>query len=170
MSFQTTHVTSEFHRVCQKWFPSLWYIQSKPCSNLASWLALCPNGLKRASTWASSPRSTIGPFQNDFWAYGMFGANRAPILHQQQHCLKMDQNEIRHDPRHLGVLLVASKMISKPLECSVQTMHWSCVKVSTIPKRTKTSFYWASSPRCTIRCVQNDLWAYGKFGTNREPV
>ena len=30
----------------------------------------------------TSPRSSIGCIQNDFRAYGTFGANRAPILHQ----------------------------------------------------------------------------------------
>jgi hypothetical protein len=43
---------------------------------------LSPNRLKWASTWAPWPRNTIGCIQNDFWAYGMFGANDAPILHQ----------------------------------------------------------------------------------------
>jgi hypothetical protein len=32
--------------------------------------------------WPTSPRSSIGCFQNDFWAYGMFGTNSAPILCQ----------------------------------------------------------------------------------------
>jgi hypothetical protein len=68
-------------RCVQKWFLSLWYVQRTPCTYLASRLALSPNGHNRASTWASSPRNTIGCVKNDFWAYGMFGANRAPILH-----------------------------------------------------------------------------------------
>jgi hypothetical protein len=42
--FQMTHVTLEFHRVRQKQFSSLWYVQSKPCTYLASRLALSPNG------------------------------------------------------------------------------------------------------------------------------
>jgi hypothetical protein len=41
---------------------SLWYVQRKPCTYLASRLALSPNGPKWASTWASSPRSTIRSF------------------------------------------------------------------------------------------------------------
>jgi hypothetical protein len=61
------------------------------------------NELKQASTWASSPRGTIGCVQNDFWAYGMFSTNHARILHRHQHYLQMDQNDIPHDPRHLGV-------------------------------------------------------------------
>jgi hypothetical protein len=58
---------------------------------------------ERASTWASSTRSTIGCVQNDFWAYGTFGANRAPILHQLLHHLRTDRFEIPHDPCHLEV-------------------------------------------------------------------
>ena len=45
-------------------------------------ITLSSNWLKRASTWASSPSSTIGCIQNDLCAYGTFGANRAPILCQ----------------------------------------------------------------------------------------
>jgi hypothetical protein len=69
------------------------------------------NELNQASTWASSPRSIIRCVQNDFWAYGIFSTNHAPILHQHQHYLQMDQNEIRHDPRHLGVPSGVSKTI-----------------------------------------------------------
>ena len=49
-------------------------------------------------------------------------------------------NEIPYDPRHLGVQLAASKTISKPMVRSAQTVHRSCVKISTISKRTETSF------------------------------
>jgi hypothetical protein len=128
------------------------------------------NELTQASTWASSPRSTIGCVQNDFWAYGMFGTNRAPILHRHQQYLQMDQNEILHDPCHLGVPSGASKTISKPLVCSVQTTHLSCVKISTISNEMNQASTWASSPRSTIGCVQNDFWAYGMFSTNHAPI
>ena len=43
-------------------------------------LTLFPNGQKWDSTWPTSPRSSIGCVQNDFRAYGMLDANRAPIL------------------------------------------------------------------------------------------
>jgi hypothetical protein len=77
---------------------SRWYIWPKQRTFLASRLPLSSNGLKQASTWASSPRSIIGWVQNDFWAYGMFSANRAPILHRHKYCLQTDQNKIPHDP------------------------------------------------------------------------
>jgi hypothetical protein len=69
-----------------------------------------------------------------------FGANRAPILHRQQRCLQMDQNEIPQDPCHLGVSSGASKTIFQPIVCSVQIVPLSCVKISTISKWTEMSF------------------------------
>jgi hypothetical protein len=125
--FYMTHITLEFHWVRPKWFLRLRYVWHKPYTYVESRLALYPNGPKRASIWASSPRSTIrcvqmtyeamvhlsrmctyltlkltlspnepkrasiwtsSPrstiqcIQNNFWAYGTFGANRAPIMHQ----------------------------------------------------------------------------------------
>jgi hypothetical protein len=41
-----------------------------------------PNWPKRDSTWPTSLRTTIWCVQNDFSAYGTFGANCTPILHQ----------------------------------------------------------------------------------------
>jgi hypothetical protein len=55
----------------------------------------------------------------------------------------MEQNEILHDLRHLGVLLGASKLISEPMIRSVQTVHLSCVKISTIAKRIETRYHMA---------------------------
>jgi hypothetical protein len=129
-----TNVTEEIHRVCPKWFLSLWYIRHKPCTYLVPRLALCPNRPKRASTCASSPRSTIRGIQNDFRAYGTFDANRASILHWRYHYLQMDSNEIPRDQCHIGDPSGASKTISDPMLCSAQTMHLSCVKISTISK------------------------------------
>jgi hypothetical protein len=68
--FHMTNVTEEIHRVCSKQFLSLWYVRRKPCTYLASRLALSPNRPKRASTWASSPRTAIGCIQDDFQVYG----------------------------------------------------------------------------------------------------
>jgi hypothetical protein len=96
-----------------------------------------------ASTWASSPKSTIGCVQNDFYAYGMFGANRAPVLQRHKQYLQTEQNKIPHDAGHLGVSSGASKMISEDVVCSAQTVHLSCVKISSISERTELSFPWA---------------------------
>jgi hypothetical protein len=53
----------------------------------------------------------------------------------------MDRNKILHDPRHLGVPSDASKIISELTACSAQTVHLSWIKISTLSKRTETSFY-----------------------------
>jgi hypothetical protein len=72
MRFHMTHVTWVFYQVCPKWFWSLWYAGSKPCTYLAPILTLSLNGPKWDSTWPTSPRCSIGSVQNDFWACGMF--------------------------------------------------------------------------------------------------
>jgi hypothetical protein len=120
---------------------SLWYTLCKSWTYLVSWLALSPNGLNQASTWASSPRRTIECPQNDFWAYVMFGANRAPNWHQHRHYPQTDWNNIPHDPRHHGVPSGASKIISEAMVRLAQIVHLSCVKISTISKRTEWSFH-----------------------------
>jgi hypothetical protein len=129
-------------------------------------ISIISNELTQASTWASSPRSTIGCVQNDFRAYGMFSTIHAPILHRHQHYLQMDQNKILHDPCHLGVPSGASKAISKNLVCSSQTMHQSCVEIGTISNELNQASTWALSPMSTIGCIQNNFWAYGMFSTN----
>jgi hypothetical protein len=82
MRFHMTHVTLKFHRVHPKWFLGLWFVHHKPCTYLVSRLALSLSGPNWGSTWSSSSRSTIWCVQNDCWACGTFGANRAPILRQ----------------------------------------------------------------------------------------
>jgi hypothetical protein len=139
--FHITHVTYEFHWVCPKWFSCLCYVWCNPCTYIASRLALSPNRPKWTSTGASSPSSTIGCVHNDFWAYVTFGANCAQIFHQHEHYLQMDRYEILHDPHHLGVPSGASKKISELMVQSGQTMHLSCIKVSTISKQTKMSIH-----------------------------
>jgi hypothetical protein len=74
----------------------------------------------------------MGCVQNDVRGYGTFEANRAPILRQDYPYLQTDQNELSLEPRHLGVPSCAYKTISEPMICSAQTIHLSCVKISTI--------------------------------------
>jgi hypothetical protein len=53
----------------------------------------------------------------------------------------MDRTELPLQPRHLGVPPSASKMISMPMVCSVQTMYLSCTDTNIASKRTKTRFH-----------------------------
>ena len=101
-------------------------------------LALSPNKPNQASTCAPSPQSTIGCDQNGFLAYAALGANRAPSLHRNKHYLQTDQSKITYDTRlPSGV----SKLISKYMVCSMQTVQLSCIKIYTISKQTEPSFY-----------------------------
>ena len=56
-------------------------------------------------------------------------------------CLYAHQSEILYDTRHHGVLSGVSKLISKHMVRSMQTMHLSCIKISNISKQIKPSFH-----------------------------
>ena len=79
--------------------------------------------------------------QIDFQVFGMFHANRARILHQDQHYLQTDLTEHPLEPLHLGVPTSASKMDSQTTVHSVQTVHLSCTETNTISKETEVRFY-----------------------------
>ena len=76
--------------------------------------------------------------QNSFLAYSALGTNRVPILHRNKHYLQRDRSEILYDTRHLGVLLGASNYNSKHMVRSMQFVHLSCIKISTISKQKQT--------------------------------
>jgi hypothetical protein len=57
--------------------------------------------------------------QNDFYAYATFGANQAPILHQEKHY---------------------PETISMSMLRLVETKPQPCIKRSTIPKQTEPRF------------------------------
>jgi hypothetical protein len=122
-------------------FLRIWYVWCKLWIYLAPILTLSPNALKRDSTWPISPRSSIGCIQNDFWAYGTFGANRAPILNQDYHSIQTDRNELPFEPHHLGVPSGAAKMFSEAMVQLPQTVHLSCTETNTVSKRTETCFH-----------------------------
>ena len=79
--------------------------------------------------------------QNVFLDYGAVDANCAPILHQNEHYLQTDQTEIPYDTRHLGAPSGASKLISEHMVRSMQTMHLSCIKISSISKQTEPTLH-----------------------------
>jgi hypothetical protein len=55
--------------------------------------------------------------------------------------LQTDWIKLPLEPRHLGVPSGVSKTISEPMVHLDQTMHLSCVKISTLSKWTETSFH-----------------------------
>ena len=76
--------------------------------------------------------------QNSFSAYSALGTNRVPILQRNLHYLQRDRSEILYDTCHLGVLLGTSKYILKHMVRSMQFVHLSCIKISTISKQKQT--------------------------------
>jgi hypothetical protein len=54
--------------------------------------------------------------------------------------------------------------------CFAQVMHLSCVDTNTSPNRPKKDSTRPSSPRSSIRSVQNNFWASNMIGANRAPI
>ena len=80
-----------------------------------------------------------------------------------------ERSEIRHD--NLGVLSGVSKMISESMVRSTQTVHLSCIKISTISESNKTSFHLSLChlvvPSGAFKTI---FWAYGKSSANHAPI
>jgi hypothetical protein len=165
-----THVTKEFLWVCQNWFLSLWYVRCKPCTYLASRLALSPNGPKWASSWVSSLRSTTGYVQSNFWAYTTFSANHAPIFHNTNTVSKRTETRFhrtdvteefhRVRPKQFPSLWYFHRKPCTSLASGFTLSLNGSKRDSTLP----------TSPRSTIRCIQNNFWAYGIFSANRASI
>jgi hypothetical protein len=168
-SYHLSLVTLEYHRLRLKWFMGLHYVWRNPCNYLAPTPTLSLNGTKWGSTWPTLPWTSIGCIQNNFRGYGMFGPNRAPILHQDWHYLWTDWIELPLEPRLLGIPSGASKMISEPKICLSQTMHLSCTDTNTVSERTETRFHMP----CHLvvpSVVQNDFWASSMFCPHCAPI
>jgi hypothetical protein len=103
---------------------------------------------------------SLGCIENDYWAYGTLGANHAPILCQDYHCLQTDQNELPPEPRHLGVPSGVSKMISDPMVRLSKPCTYLARMLTPSSNGPKQDSTWPTSPWCSIGCVQNYFWAY----------
>jgi hypothetical protein len=134
-----------------KRFPSLWYVQRKPCPYLASRIALSLKGPKHAFTWASSPRGTIVCVQNDLWANDTSSMNHADLASK----LTLSPNEKRDS---------TWPTLPRSFIGWVQNDFWAydTFDANHAPNLHQDQHYlhigwaftWASSPRSIIGCVK----------------
>jgi hypothetical protein len=100
----------------------------------------------------------------------MFGANRAPILHQDYQYLQMDRIEL-----HLSLVTKEFHRVRAKWFLS-QWYVWRKLRTYLVPIQTlspnglKWDSTWPTSPSSTIRCVQNDFRASSTLGANRAPI
>jgi hypothetical protein len=161
-----SHVTLEFHQVPPKRLPSLYYVWCKPCTYLASRLALSPNGPKQAPTWASSPRRTVVCIQNDFYIWGKSCTYLALTLTPSPNGPKRDLTW----PASPKFYRVCPKRLPSLWYVWRKQCTYLASRLALSPNRPKRASTWASLPRSTIRCVQTNFWAQGTFGANRAPI
>jgi hypothetical protein len=84
-------------------FPSLRHIRRKPSTNLASIVALSRTYRIELPLEPRHLGVLSSASKNDLYAYATFGANHAPIFHQEKHYPKTDRTELPLEPFHLGV-------------------------------------------------------------------
>jgi hypothetical protein len=141
MRFHTTLITYEFCQVRLKLFMSLGYVQCKPCTYLASRLALFPNGPNKAPLDPPHLGVPSGASKTVYEPMVRLTQTEHLSCTDTNTIPKTNRNEIPHDPRHLGVPLGASNTISKSMVRSMETMHQSYIKSSTISKCIELSFH-----------------------------
>jgi hypothetical protein len=108
----------------------------KPCTYVVSRLALSPNGPKQASTWASSPRKTVGCLQNDFYIW------RKPCTYLAL-TLTPSRNELKRDLTWPTSPRSSIGCVQNDFQAygTFETVLLSCSDTNTVSKRTKTRFH-----------------------------
>jgi fatty acid desaturase len=160
----------EFHWVRPKRLLSLWYVWRNPYTYVAPTLTLSPNRPKQYSTWSMSPRSCIGCFKNDFQAYDTFGAN----MHLS--CVKFSTSSKQTEMSiHLSLVTLEFKLFYPkwfliPWYIWPKPCTYLAPTLTPSPNGPKQDSPWPTSHRSSIRCVQNDIRAYGTFSANRAPI
>jgi hypothetical protein len=144
--FHMTYVTF-LYRVCPKQFLSLWYVQLKLCTYLASRLALSPNGPKLASTWASSPMSTIRSIQNSFWAYGNLSYTETNTISNRTKT-RLQMTNVTWKVHRVRPKWFLSLWYIRHIPCT-----YLAPRLALSPNWPNRASTWVSSPRSTITCV-----------------
>ena len=158
--FHMTHVIKEFHRVHPNWFLSIWYVPCKPCTYLASRLALSQNRSNRASTWASSPKyqQVLPKWFLRLWCIRCKPCTYlAPKLTLFLNIPKRDY--IRHTSSRSSIGYVPCKLCT-----------YLASRLALSRNRPNGASSWASSSRSTNKRVKNGFLDYGALGTNYAPM
>jgi hypothetical protein len=80
-----------------------------------------------------------------------------PILHWHKQCLQTDHNKIPHDRSHLGVPSGVSKWFSSLWYVWHKQCTYLASRLALCLNGWEWTSNWASSPRSTIGCIQNDF-------------
>jgi hypothetical protein len=82
----------------------------------------------------------------------------------------MDRNELPFEPPHLRVPSGAPKQFMRLWYIWRKPCTYLALKLTLSPNGPKRASIWASSPGSTIRCIQNNFWAYGTYSAKHAPI
>jgi hypothetical protein len=156
MRFHMARLTLEFHQVRPKRFLSLWYIQHKMCTYLVSRLAPSLDEPKQAFTWASSPSCTIRLSKRISEPLARFSQTLHPSYTDTNTVSKW--NKTRLHMNHITKEFHRVRPKCFPSQCYVRRKlcTYLASRLALSPNRLKWA-PWASSPRSTFGCVQNNF-------------
>jgi hypothetical protein len=122
------------------------------------------------STRTTTPRSSIRCVQNNVWDYGTFDANRAPVLHEVNSISERTEMSF-----HLSLVTYWYHRVSPEWFLSlwyVLCKPWTYLAPTQTlsPKGKKRDSTWSTSPRGSMRCIQNDFRACGSLNANGAPI
>jgi hypothetical protein len=115
-----------------------------------------------AFIWALSPQSTIRWVQYDFWADGTFG--KTVQLSCTDTNIEPKRKQVRFHMTH--VTYEFHRVRPKQFLSLRKPCTYLASRSALSPEGPKWGSTWASSPSGTIRCVQNNIWAYGTSSAN----
>jgi hypothetical protein len=113
-------------------------------------MSTIPNGPKRASTWASSSSNSIGCILNNFLACGTFAESVHLSCTNANTVYKRTEMRFEFHPVRPKQFLSLWYLRRKP-------STYLASRLALSPNGLKWVSTWASSPRSTIECIQNDF-------------
>jgi hypothetical protein len=91
--------------------------------------------------------------------FGMFGANRTPILHRHKDYLQTVRNKIPHDHVTLEFHRVHIKWFLNLWYVWCKLCTYLALTLALSLNRPKRVSTWRTSSSSSIGCIQNDFWA-----------
>jgi hypothetical protein len=130
-----------------------------------------PNGLNRASTWATSPRSTIRVCPKWFLSLWYVWCKLCTYLASR---LALSLNGMKQASTWVSSPSSTIGCIQKWFMSLWHVWHkpytYLASTLTLYPNGSKRDSTWPKSARSYIGCVQNDFWAYGTLGAKRAPM
>jgi hypothetical protein len=183
-TFHLNHVTSEYHRVCPKWFPSLWYVQRKLCmskmifepiAHLVQTVHLSYVKINTISKWTQTSFHMTHVTKEYHQVCPKWFMSLWYVQHKLCTYLALRLTLLPNWPKQASTWPMSTRTTVRCVQkyfhaCGTFGTNHAPFLCQDDPNRPKWASTWPTSRRSSIGCVQNDFWAYYTFGANYAPI